>query len=93
MASKQKGKKPSGQKRLATRRYPDIKKKVVQRHGKYVLVDYDRKKKGYFADDNNHLSAITNMLGMPRNFRRNLARLIKLPWAEYLEAEAMIREG
>lgn len=53
------------------------------------------KQREYFKD-NNHLDAITAMMGMPRNMRRSLCRKLNLIWGSkdgYREAEAMILEG
>lgn len=105
--------------RLATREYPDVKKKVVRRHGRNILINYVRKtgaeiigknsttananahaakiklmaKQHLYFEEDNHLAAVTAMLNMPRNLRRTLAGKLNLKWTEYLEAEAMIREG
>lgn len=85
--------------RLKERVYPDKKMKLVRRHGKNVLVEYDTKIKTkadkYFSDDNS-LNAITRMLlaGGTRAMRRKLARRLGLRWKqEYLEAEQMIMES
>jgi len=105
--------------RLATRKFPDVKKKVVRRHGKNILINYVRKtgaeiigknsspinitahatkvklmaKQNQYFKDDNHLNAVTAMIGMPRNLRRTLSRKLNLKWPEYREAEAMILEG
>jgi len=85
--------------RLKERVWPDIKDKVVRRHGKNVIVKYDRRKKtkaeNYFSDDNS-LDAIARMLlaGGTRAMRRNLCRRLGLRWkTEYVEAEHMIMES
>lgn len=84
--------------RLKERVYPDVKKKVVRRHGKNILVEYDRKlitkSQKYFNDDNS-LQAIARMLmAGTRPMRRNLCRRLGLRWkTEYLEAEKMIMES
>ena len=93
--------------RLKDRVWPNVKDKVVRRHGKNVIVKYDRRKniirrKGkeveipdYFTDDNS-LNAITRMLlaGGTRRMRRDLCRRLGLRWkTEYIEAEKMVMES
>lgn len=85
--------------RLKDRVWPDVKDKVVRRHGKNVIIKYDRKIKTkaqhYFTDDN-ALQAITRMLlaGGSRRMRRDLCRRLGLRWkTEYIEAEKMVMES
>jgi hypothetical protein len=85
--------------RLKDRVWPDVKDKVVRRHGKNVIVKYDRKmktKKDFYFTDDNSLNAITRMLlaGGTRRMRRDLCRRLGLRWkTEYIEAEKMVMES
>lgn len=83
--------------RLATRKYPDEGKRIATKHGKLVLVPYNRKEEAeqnYFKEAN-ALSAIASVLiNMgTRQHRRALCKKLKLKWSYYKEAEAMIMES